>query len=81
MPKKTRALYAMAWRPSHYTRGAKVSRAGGCAIHGTNRCGESAVATVVHPLERNAACARWMAEHPRVEWREQDVPVACSGPR
>jgi hypothetical protein len=70
MPETTTALYAMPWREDHYDRSAKVSRAAGCAMHGTDVCGELAVATVVYPSERNAACARWIAEHPEVEWHE-----------
>ena len=72
MSKTTTALYAMPWRKDDYDDKAKVSRAGGCAMHGTDVCAEPAVATVVHPASRNAACAAWMAGHPGVEWHETD---------
>jgi hypothetical protein len=63
------AEYAEAWHPDHHA-GGTVSKAGGCAMHGTNACSDPAFATVHYPHEANAACATWISEHPEVEWRE-----------
>ncbi len=67
------ALFAKPWKAEHFTPPAGVSRNGGCAMHGVDRCMQRAVATVVFPTENNGACEEWLREHPEVEWR-QDEP-------
>lgn len=67
----SRALHAKPWRAEHFSRTPRVSRNGGCAMHGVDRCGRHATVTVVFPTENNGACDEWMREHPDVELTEE----------
>jgi len=66
------ALFAKPWKAEHFSPPSTVSRNGGCAMHGVDRCGQPATATVVFQTEHNGACADWMREHPEVEWHPNE---------
>lgn len=70
------ALYIKPWSPEHYSRTSKVSRNGGCAMHGVDVCRQPATVTVVFPTENNAACNDWVREHPEIERRADDPSSA-----
>jgi hypothetical protein len=66
------ALYAKPWNGDHFALTVTVSRNGGCAMHGSDRCGRPATVTVVFAMEKNGACEDWIREHPEVDWRPEE---------